>query len=141
MAYEAALTSNPSLVSAAVKLAQLYSGPLHNGQKALEFAKKSRDLTPRDPQVVGLLGRIAFDTGNFSWAYSLLQESMHQLVDDTALLSHFAWSAYRLGKIDEAHDSMQKLVETNPNAPQAKDARKFLAMCSIAGCKVSFAAA
>jgi len=131
MAYEAALTSNPSLVSAAVKLAQLYSGPLHNGQKALEFAKKSRDLTPRDPQVVGLLGRIAFDTGNFSWAYSLLQESMHQLVDDTALLSDFAWSAYRLGKIDEAHDSMQKLVETNPNAPQAKDARKFLAILAL----------
>ena len=130
-AYEAALTSNPSLVSAAVKLAQLYSGPLHKGQKALEFAKKSRDLAPRDPQVEGLLGRIAYDTGNFAWAYSLLQESVQQLADDMALLSDFAWTAYRLGKIDEAHDSMQKLVETNPNAPQAKDARIFLAMLAL----------
>jgi tetratricopeptide (TPR) repeat protein len=131
MAYEAALTSNPKLAPAALKLAQLYSGPLHSGPKALEFAKKSRDLAPLDPQVAGLLGRIAFDTGNFSWAYSLLQESLHQLADDTALLSDFAWTAYRLGKIEEAHDAMQKLVETNPNAPQAKDARKFLAMLAL----------
>ena len=131
MAYEAALTSNPRLASAALKLAQLYSGPLHNGQKALEFAKKSRDLAPLDPQVAGLLGRIAFDTGNFSWAYSLLQESVHQLADDTAVLRDFAWAAYRLGKIDEAQNAMQKLVETNPNAPQAKDAREFLAMLAL----------
>ena len=130
-AYEAALTSNPSLASAALKLAQLYSGPLHNGRKALEFAKKSRDLAPLDPQVAGLLGRIAFDSGNFAWAYSLLQESVHQLADDTAVLRDFAWAAYRLGKIDEAQNAMQKLVETNPNAPQAKDAREFLAMLAL----------
>jgi len=131
VAYEAALASNPRLASAAVKLAQLYSGPLHNGQKALEFAKKSRDLAPLDPQVADLLGRIAFDNGNFSWAYSLLQESVNRLADNTAVLRDFAWAAYRLGKVDEAQKAMQKLVDANPNAPEAKDAREFLAMLAL----------
>ncbi len=53
------------------------------------------------------------------------------LRDDAAVLRDFAWTAYRLGKIDEAQNAMQKLVETNPNAPQAKDAREFLAMSAL----------
>src|SRR4029077_1112821 len=90
VAYEAAFASNPSLAFTALKLAQLYSGPLHNREKAFEFAKKSRDLAPLDPQVAGLLGQIAFDNGNFPWAYSLLQERMHQPGNDAAVLRDFA---------------------------------------------------
>ncbi len=131
VAYEAALASNPRLAVVALKLAQLYSGPLHNGEKALEFAKKSRDLAPLDPQVAGVLGRIAFDNGNISWAYSLLQESVHQLANNTTALRDFAWAAYRLGKIDEAQKAMQKVGDTNPNAPEAEDAREFLAMLAL----------
>ncbi len=131
VAYEATLTLNPSLASAALKLAQLYSGPLQNGPKALEFARKARDLAPLDPQVAGLLGRLAFDNGNFLWAYSLLQESVRQLVDDIAVERDFAWVAYRLGRIDEAQQAMQKVISLNPNSSQAKDAREFLAMLAL----------
>ena len=126
-----ALKSNPKLASVTLKLAQLYAGPLHNVPKALEFAKRARDLAPTDPHVAGLLGRVAFDTGNFSWAYSLLQESVHQLADDASVLRDFAWAAYSLGKIEEAKNAMQKLVDTNSNSPQAKDAREFLAMLAL----------
>ena len=49
-----------------------------SADKALEFAKKARELAPNDAEVAGLLGRIALKADNFSWAYSLLQESARQ---------------------------------------------------------------
>ncbi len=127
-AYEQALESNPKLASVALKLAQLYSGPLNNRQKALALAKKARDLAPADPQVAGLLGQVAFSAGNMAWAYSLLQESVHQLADATPFLYDFAWAAYRVGKTEEAQSAMQELVNASPTAPHASEAREFLAM-------------
>ena len=78
-AYEAALKVNPKLASAALKLAQIYSGPVPNKEKALSYAKTARTLAPDDPQTTAVLGRVAFDTGDYSWAYNLLQESSRQL--------------------------------------------------------------
>ncbi|MEO5717938.1 MAG: tetratricopeptide repeat protein, partial [Chthoniobacterales bacterium] len=84
--YENTLKSNPKLGRAALRLAQLYAGPLKDPQKALEFAKKARELTPSDPRAAGILGRIAFDAGNFQWAYSLLQESSRQTEVDPVVM-------------------------------------------------------
>ena len=130
-AYAEALKSNPKLPSVMLKLAQLYAGPLNNAQKALEFAKNARDLAPGDPQVAGLLGRIAFHSGNFPWAYSLLQESVRQFGDDASVLHDFAWAAYSLGKIEQAQNAMQKLVTLSATAPETTDARDFLKMLSL----------
>ena len=48
-AYERVLKLNPNLLAADLELARLYAGPLHNPDKALEFAKKGRELAPNDP--------------------------------------------------------------------------------------------
>src|SRR5262249_12910635 len=71
--YEQAFKVNPKLATTALKIAQLNSGSLHQLAKALEFAGKARDLAPNDPQVAGAVGRIALQTGNITWASSLLQ--------------------------------------------------------------------
>ena len=60
-AYEAALKVNPKLPSATLKLAQLYSGPVPNKEKALAYAKQARALSPNDPE-----------GGRASWARSPL---------------------------------------------------------------------
>src|SRR5262249_50784586 len=80
--YEAALKINPKLPAVATKVAQLYAGPLQNPTKAFEFAKKAREIAPNDAQTAGVLGTIAFQTGNFSWAYGLLQERVRRGPDD-----------------------------------------------------------
>src|SRR5262249_48688181 len=54
--YEAALKINPKLSAVAIKLAQLYAGPLQNPTKAFEFAKKAREIAPNDAQIAGVLG-------------------------------------------------------------------------------------
>ena len=103
-AFEQALKLNPGLVSAVTKLAQLYAGPLHDKEKALVYAKQARELTPGDPQVTKLLGEVAYQNGNFSWSYSLLQEAARQRDHDPSILHHLAWAAYAIGKVNEARD-------------------------------------
>ena len=130
-AFEQALKLNPKLVAAATRLAQLYAGPLQNKEKALAYAKKARELAPADPQVAALVGKVAYDSGNFTWSYSLLQEAARQRANDPSILRDLAWAAYSMGKINEARDAMQKALTTGPDSPQAADAKKFLTLTAL----------
>jgi tetratricopeptide (TPR) repeat protein len=126
--YEEALKLNPKLTSVALRLAELYAGPLKNPQKALAFAKKARDLAPSDPRAAGILGRIAFDAGNFQWAYSLLQESSRQPDSDPKVLHDLAWAAYSLGNIEQARQAVQQSLDASPDVETAADGKLFLMM-------------
>jgi tetratricopeptide (TPR) repeat protein len=130
-AFEQAVKSNPNLASALIELAQLYAGPLQNKDKALAYAKKARELTPGDPQVMSVLGRVAYQTGNFAWSYSLLQEAARRRENDPSVLHDLAWAAYSLGKVNEARDMMQRAAATGANFPEAADSTKFLALTAL----------
>ncbi len=130
-AFEQALKLNPKLAAAITKLAQLNAGPLQNKEKALAYAKKARELAPADPQVGAILGKVAYQSGNFAWSYSLLEEAVRQRENDAAVLHDLAWAAYSLGKVNEARDVMQKALTTDPNSPQADDAKKFLTLTAL----------
>ncbi|MBA3353626.1 MAG: tetratricopeptide repeat protein, partial [Blastocatellia bacterium] len=125
-AYGQALKSNPKLVEAALRLAELYAGPLKDSKKALEFAKKARELAPSDPQAAGVLGRIAYEAGNFQWAYSLLQESSRQAGANPGVLHDLAWAAYSLGKVEQARQAMQQSLDAGPAPEVAADGKAFL---------------
>jgi tetratricopeptide (TPR) repeat protein len=129
--YEQMLKVNPKLPAIAVKLAQLYAGPLRDPNKAFEFAKKARELAPNDGQAAGALGRVAFQTGNFTWAYGLLQESGRRGPDDPQVLHDLAMTAYFLGKLPEARETMQRALNAKPDAAQSDDAKRFLAMTAL----------
>jgi tetratricopeptide (TPR) repeat protein len=126
--YEQALRVNPKLLSATVKLAQLNAASLQDKNKALAFAKKARELAPTDPHVSAILGKVAYEVGNFSWAYSLLQESARQLPSDAEILRDLAWAAYSIGKVSEAQQVMGR---TGTGSQQTEDAKSFLAMTAL----------
>ena len=130
-AFEQALKLNPGLTAAITKLAQLYAGPLQNKEKAFVYAKKARERTPGDPQATRILGKVAYQTGNFTWSYSLLQEAARQTENDPSLLHDLAWAAYSLGKLGEAREIMQKAVTASSNFPEAADARIFLSLTAL----------
>jgi tetratricopeptide (TPR) repeat protein len=130
-AFEQALKLNPKLSAATTKLAQLNAGPLQNKEKALAYARKARELAPADPQVAALVGKVAYDSGNFTWSYSLLQEAARQRANDPSILRDLAWAAFSLGKINEARDAMQKALTTGPDSPPAADAKKFLTLTAL----------
>ena len=121
------------MAAAITKLAQLNAGPLQNKEKALAYAKKARGLAPADPQVAGILGKVAYQSGNFTWSYSLLQEAVRQRENDPSILHDLGWAAYSLGKVNEARDAMQKVLANNPDPTQAADANKFLALTILEG--------
>jgi tetratricopeptide (TPR) repeat protein len=125
-AYEQAEKLNPKLAGTVTKLAQLNAGPLQNKEKALSYAKKAHQLAPDDVEIATMLGRIAYQTGNFSWSYSLLQEVARQRRDDPAVLYSLGWSAYAIGKVNEARDLMQKVAASGGNTADIADANKFL---------------
>jgi tetratricopeptide (TPR) repeat protein len=130
-AFEQIVILNPRLASAITKLAQLYAGPLKNKEKALSYAKKARELTPGDPQVTRILGKVAYETGNLTWSYSLLQEAARQGETNPPILHDLAWTAYSLGKVNEAHETMQKALAIGSEFPEAADARTFLSFTAL----------
>src|SRR5438445_2825044 len=130
-AYERALRANPNMLTATMKLAQLNAGPLKNPDKALQYAKKARELAPGDPHATAAVGSIAFQLGNYTWAYSLLQESGRQLPNDPAVLDDLAWAAYSLGKVAEARQTMQSVLSSGSGSPQSTDAKTFLSMTAL----------
>jgi len=130
-AYERALKANPNMLTATMKLAQLNAGPLKNPDKALQYAKKARELAPGDPHATATVGSIAFQLGSYTWAYSLLQEGGRQLPNDPAVLHDLAWSAYSLGKVAEARQTMQSVLSSGPSSPQSTDAKTFLSMTAL----------
>jgi tetratricopeptide (TPR) repeat protein len=121
--FEQALKLNPKLSATVTKLAELNAGPLQNKAKALAYAKKARELAPADPQVTAILGKVAYEGGNFTWSYSLLQEAARQRQSDPSVVYDLAWAAYSLGKVNEARGAMQKI---GGSASHAADAKKFL---------------
>jgi tetratricopeptide (TPR) repeat protein len=128
--YEQILKLNPKLSEPIVKLAELYAGPLHDQPKALEFAKKARQLQPNDPQIATIAGRIAFKSANFTWAYSLLQESVRKNRDDTGALSDFALAAYACGRVAEARKAMERVAGGDASKSNG-DAARFLRMTAL----------
>ncbi len=130
--YEGAIKLNSNLLPATIKLAELYSGPLQSSDKALQFAGKARELAPNDPKVLAILGKAAYQSGNFAWAYSLLQESARQLPNDHEVLHDLAWAAYSLGQVEKARQTMQSVLATAPDSGQASDAKLFLDMTALA---------
>jgi tetratricopeptide (TPR) repeat protein len=127
-AYEVALRGNAKLPSVAIKLAEMYAGPLKAPEKALAYAKMARELAPNDPNALRALGRAAFENGKFRWGYNLLQPEHANSSTDAATLHTLAWCAYALGKMSEAEQLMNQIAERNRDSPAAVQARSFLAM-------------
>ena len=139
--YEGVLRVNSKLLPPTLKLAQLYAGPLKDLPRALDLAKKARVLAPNDPQATGLLGTIASKSGQAAWAYGLLQESARQLPEDASIQHAFATTTYRLGKVREARELMERVPGiAAADSPEAVDAKRFLELTAPVADTASLAA-
>ncbi len=130
-AYEQALKVNPKMVPVLVKLASLYSGPLHDLPKADGLATTARSLAPSDPQTAAVLGHVSYLNGNYARAYSLLQENSAALPDQAGVLHDLAWTSYYLNRTAEAVQTMQSAVKSDPAGKKTADAKDFLTMVDL----------
>lgn len=127
-AYLKALEINADLEVACIRLATLYGGVLKQPDKALEFAKRARQLAPHDPRAAASLGQVAFAAGNHPWAYSLLQEAAAGLPGDPRVLFDLGWAAYATGRIGEARAAMQRAASPAAAPDHAAEIRDFLTL-------------
>lgn len=129
--WEDVLKVNPKQLTAMLKLARLNAGPLRDPAKAFDYAKKARALAPNDAEVAKLAGQAALQSGNFGWAYSLLQDAAQQPGADAHVLRDLALTAYSLGKVAEARRAMQRALDLVPNAPEAEKMKQFLDLTAL----------
>jgi tetratricopeptide (TPR) repeat protein len=134
--YEAAISNNPKLLDAKLKLAQLCAGPLHDIAKAWDLAREARDLDRDNPDIARLVGNIAFRTGQFTWAYDLLVQCARSRPQDAEIAYELGWAAYSIGNLAEAERAMRLGLEKGLPAVRGADARRFLMLTGqVSGAK------
>lgn len=129
--YSTALQINTNLVAPTIKLSQLLAAKLNNPQKALDLARRARDLSPDDPAISHTLGQLAYATGDYPWAASLLQESLRRLPNDAEVQFDFALAVYSLGQVTNATAAMQTALAAGLQSPRSETAKTFIQMQSL----------
>jgi tetratricopeptide (TPR) repeat protein len=126
-AYQKLIAQNPQDWKAMIKLGRLYSGSLHQTRQALDLAKTAHDLAPNDPRAEAMLGGLVYDSGDYPWALSLLQESAPRLADQPAVQYDLALAYYAAGRLDQADDAMNEALKAGGALPTLDQAKQFQA--------------
>ncbi len=129
--YSKVLQINTNLVTATIKLSQLLATKLNNPRKAIELARRARDLSPDDPFIAHTLGQLAYAAGDFPWAASLLQESLRRLPNDADVQFDFGLAAYSLGQVSNANAAVQAAMGDGLQPPRSEQAKQFIQMYSL----------
>ena len=130
-AYQAALKVSPRNVKALMNLVRLHAAR-KDTPKAFELAKTARNLTPGDPGIAHTLGRLAYQTGDYQWAVSLLQETARKQPDEPEVLYDLAEALYGVGRVSDAETTMRHALDVSAPLSRADEARRFLEMLALA---------
>ncbi len=131
LTYQNSLKKNPANVALTLALVRAYNSN-HETAKALDLAKTARKLAPDDPEVARVLGRLAYQTGDYTWAAGLLQEAARKMPDDLDTLYDAAEAGYALGQVTDAETGMQRVAQAGSPNSHAESAKRFLAMTALA---------
>jgi Flp pilus assembly protein TadD len=129
-AYQTSWQATHTNLSALMNLIRLYAGR-NNTAKAFELAKTARQLAPDDPDVAHSLGRLAYETGDYQWALSLLQETALKKPADPEVLYDLAVALYSVGRVDDAETAMRQALQADASFSRAAKANRFLEMIAL----------
>lgn len=129
--YSKALQVSPTSLNAAGSLARLHLTRTDNAS-ALEVARALRKVLPEDAEAAHIAGKVALQSGDYSWAYSLLQEAALRKSGDRDAQFELAQAAYAMGRVDEAGTALSRSLQGTGVFLRADEARRFQAMMSVA---------
>jgi tetratricopeptide (TPR) repeat protein len=124
-AYEAVLKANPGNVNAALGLIRIHRSR-NDAPKALELAKATRRVAPTDGALGHVLGRLAFEAGEHTFAVGVLQEASRRLETDPEAYFDLAEAAYSTGQIAVTETAVQDALQQSAGFTRATQARQFL---------------
>jgi tetratricopeptide (TPR) repeat protein len=105
------------------------------------MAKAAYNLSPNDVNVAYLFGRLAFQSGNYQLAASVLQVTAQNQPANPMLLHDFAEAAYSVGKVPDAQTAMHNALQAGLAPPQSDEARQFLDLVALSANPVQAIAA
>jgi tetratricopeptide (TPR) repeat protein len=129
-AYERVLAVNPNFVPALNNLACQYLGNPSLKEKAYDYARRAREIAPRDPRVADTLGWILFGRGEYKWALTILQESADQLAAEPEVLYHLGMCQAAAGAPEKARASLSRSLEHSKEFPGRREAADMLSVLS-----------
>jgi tetratricopeptide (TPR) repeat protein len=131
--YQLILTANPGNVGALIGLARVYSAHGNDARKAIEFAKSAYKIAPNDPAISSILGRLAFETDDYKWSASLLQQAASQQPQNAEVLYDYALASYSVGQVSDAVSNATSALQAGAGFSRADAATRFLDMLALAG--------
>ncbi len=92
--------------------------------EAEPYLKNYLEKHPEVPEALTGLGRILFEKGDYQNALLLLEKAKEKSPDSEDILYIYGLSLARTGRIDEAREIFEKILEINPYFEPAKEAIK-----------------
>jgi tetratricopeptide (TPR) repeat protein len=126
-AYQKLIAQDPQNWNAMLKLANLYSGPLHDTRKALDLAKSAHQVAPSDPHASATLGELVYTSGDYPWAVSLLEDAAPQLPNQADVHYYLAMAYYAVGRSADADTAMNDVANSGASQPLVDQAKQFQA--------------
>ena len=129
--YEKILAFKPTFTLALNNLAYLLIEHFNTPEKALELAKKARELAPSDPTIADTLGWAAFNNAQYPWALTLLQEASEKTPEAPDIRYHLGLAQYMLGNETGAQTNFEKAIALAPNSSFAADMQSRLQILAL----------
>jgi tetratricopeptide (TPR) repeat protein len=129
--YEKMLALAPGNIVALNNLALITLDTPGQLDKALELAKRARDILPRAPAIADTLGWVYFRRGEYDRALPLIQESVEQLPDNQEIQFHLGITQYMLGNEQEAKANLEKALSIQVDFPRKQEAQGALAVLNM----------
>ncbi len=126
--YESLLKLQNQNTSVMLRLARLYAGPLNQPKRAMKLAADAHNISGDNPEISALLGHLALQKGDFTWAHTLLSDASQNLPETPALLYDLASASFGIGHLSEAQASLTKLLASAKPFDHRPDAKNLADM-------------
>jgi len=122
--YSTVVENNPEYYPALNNLAWLYSDK--NLNKALEYAERARQISPKDPFILDTLGMLMLKKGNTSSAYKFVNEAAEILPSDGEIQLHLGRVLLEQKRFPEAKKIFQSIVSQASGTELEIEAKELL---------------
>jgi tetratricopeptide (TPR) repeat protein len=124
--YKDCVASVPKSVAAYNQLAWIYGQHEKGRQRAIQYARKARELDPESPSVADTLGWVCHLNGDTDNALKYLEEASQKLARNATVWYHLGTAQAKKGLTEKAASSYRTSLALNPRQENAKAMREFL---------------
>ncbi|MEO5958635.1 MAG: tetratricopeptide repeat protein [Opitutaceae bacterium] len=132
-----ALKPDSNAVAAINNLSYLYAERFNMPDRALELARRARELDPSSPSIADTLGWILFNRKEYPQALELIAEAATKLPTNPEIQFHLGRANQVTGHVEEARSAFQKAASSTADFPGKDEIARRLGELDEAAQKAS----